>query len=105
MKCLNCNEEFTPLTVVQKYCCVQCRRMYNSTHKMDDAYPSITFQCRHCGKKVVTEGGSKDKRTTFCSHRCEKNYWKHPHYENPYTMNTFSSLSKYAAYERMTNNE
>lgn len=44
-------------------------------------YPPIEFDCRHCGKHVITEGrhenGKPDKRTVFCCRACEIKYWKH----------------------------
>lgn len=82
MKCLNCGGEFAPLSINQKYCCGKCRESYSRKHQMDKFYPSITFSCAQCGRTVVTEGGTKDKRTRFCSHECEKKYWRHPHFEH-----------------------
>lgn len=52
---------------------------------------------------VVTEDGSGDKRTRFCNSRCEKKFWKHPHWENPSTRINFHSIQAYANYERYTN--
>lgn len=91
MKCLNCGEEFTPQAVNQKYCCVSCQRKYIRTHDMDKEYPSITFTCARCGKTVVTEGGTKDKRTRFCSKSCEKKFWRKPHWENKSSNVTFQN--------------
>lgn len=36
------------------------------------------FACARCGKEV-TVSKPNDKRTRFCSERCEKLYWKKPH--------------------------
>ncbi len=33
------------------------------------------FDCRTCGKTVVTEN-KLDKRTVYCSQVCEKKYWR-----------------------------
>lgn len=81
-KCLNCGEVFSPGTVIQKFCCEKCGKEYRRTHNMDDLYPSITFNCAKCGRTVVTEGGTKDKRSRFCCAECEKKYWRHPPNEN-----------------------
>lgn len=102
-KCLNCGEEFTPGTVVQKYCCRKCGNEYRRTHNIDDQYPSITFTCSHCGKVVVTEGGCKDKRTRFCSPQCEKKFWRHPHWEHESTNINFASIKQYESWEKFTN--
>ncbi len=82
MICPNCKNEFAPLSVVQKYCCRKCGEEYRKKHSVDEEYPSITFRCSNCGRLVVTEGGTKDKRTRFCSESCEKKFWKHPHWEH-----------------------
>lgn len=104
MKCLECGAEFTPKTVIQKYCSKRCADRFKSKHDMDVFYPSITFQCAQCGKTVTTEGGTGDKRTRFCCASCEKKFWRHPHWENPSTRIDFRSVSEYASYERRTNN-
>lgn len=101
MKCLNCGQEFTPLTVIQKYCSIRCGQQYRSHHSI--SYPSITFQCAQCGKTVVTEEGSGDKRERFCCASCEKKYWRHPHWEDPSTRINFRSVAEYASWERRTN--
>lgn len=36
------------------------------------------FHCRKCGKLVEVRD-HKDFRMKFCSQKCEKGYWKHPH--------------------------
>jgi hypothetical protein len=100
MKCLNCNEEFTPLSVTQMYCCRKCGDTYRRTHDIKALHPSITFSCSCCGKTVVTEEG-KDMRTRFCSETCEKKYWKHPIKKS--ALRNFSSLSQYKAYESWSN--
>ncbi len=84
MKCLNCGKEFVPVRSTQKYCCSACRRHAARQGLNDamrvDASPDVPaireFRCITCGKLVrVTD--SRDCRTKFCSHRCEKTYWKH----------------------------
>lgn len=74
MRCLNCGVEFEPVTVVQKYCCTECGVQYRKNHEIENL--PIEFDCAHCQTHVVTEGG-KDRRTRFCSKKCEKLYWKH----------------------------
>lgn len=103
MKCPECGEEFEPLTVVQKYCSLVCGNRYRRKNKEKIKYPSITFSCSQCGKTVVTEEGSGDMRTRFCSASCEKKFWRHPHFENPSTRMNFHSVEEYASYERRTN--
>lgn len=103
MKCLECGEEFTQLSVNQIYCSKTCGQRYWRKNRGKIKYPSITFQCSQCGKTVVTEGGSKDKRTRFCCASCEKKFWRHPHWENPSMRMNFHSVEEYASYERRTN--
>ena len=86
MKCHNCGKEFNPSTVVQKYCSAKCRNQYTRSHNMNDENPSITFTCAQCGKVVVTESGTGDRRSRFCSAICERRYWRHPHWEREGTM-------------------
>lgn len=103
MKCLNCGQNFIPRSVTQKYCCEKCGNKYRRNNKGKMIYPSIIFSCSQCGKTVVTEEGSGDMRTRFCSASCEKKFWKHPHWENPSTRINFRSVAEYASYERRTN--
>lgn len=103
MICPECGKAFTPQTVTQKYCSRACGDKYR--YKTGGAHrPSITFTCAQCGKNVVTEGGS-DMRTRFCCQSCEKKFWRHPHWETPYTNCTFSSVDRYLSYERKTNGD
>lgn len=104
MKCLNCNEEFIPLSVNQLYCCTKCGVKYRKSHDTSYLYPSIEFNCTMCGKKVVTEEGLKDKRTRFCSNECEKKYWKHPFYEHESNNTNFHNINHYISWEKRTNN-
>lgn len=100
MKCPNCGKEFSERTVVQKFCSTKCGNQYRQKHKA--IYPSITFNCAHCGHTVVTDG-IKDKRTRFCCQECERKYWRHPPYERESNRQNFHSLSEYASWERRTN--
>lgn len=103
MKCLNCNEEFVALSIIQKYCCSKCGVAYRKNHDIKKEYPSITFACAKCGKMVVTEGTQKDKRMRFCSNVCEKKFWRHPPWENPTNRVNFRSMEEYLSWERRTN--
>lgn len=103
MKCLNCGKEFIQLSVNQKYCSELCGCRYRRKNKGKILNPSITFNCRQCGRTVVTEEGNGDKRTAFCCASCEKKFWRHPHWENPSTRINFRSVAEYASYERRTN--
>lgn len=105
MNCLYCNEEFTPLTVMQKYCSAECGTRYRRENKGKSINPSISFSCAQCGKAVVTEEGSRDRRQRFCCRQCERKFWKHPHWDNPSTMKNFHSAEEYLSYERRTNEE
>jgi DNA-directed RNA polymerase subunit RPC12/RpoP len=103
MKCLNCGDEFTALSVNQKYCCIPCGVRYRKKNRGKIEYPSISFECSQCGKIVITESGSGDMRTRFCCASCEKKFWRHPHWENPSVNIQFHSVGEYASYERRTN--
>ncbi|SUN08139.1 Uncharacterised protein [Streptococcus acidominimus] len=45
--------------------------------KRIDFYESRTFTCKRCGRQVVTEKGTLDRRTVFCSGICSRRYWRH----------------------------
>ena len=81
MKCPICGKEFEPSCGFQKYCSYQCMHTAHNMHargKFD--YPPrepFEFDCGHCGKHVVT-APFNDKRSRFCSKKCEKRYWRHP---------------------------
>ncbi|MCD7882511.1 MAG: hypothetical protein LUI87_02215 [Lachnospiraceae bacterium] len=107
MKCPNCGKEFTALTVIQKYCSTKCGYQYRKIHPPE--YPSITFDCANCGKKVVTDG-IRDKRSRFCCAECEKKYWKHRPWDETNKRRDsgsarmqFHSVEEYASWERRTN--
>lgn len=95
------------MAVNQMYCCKECGDKYRRTHNVQELYPSLRFECACCGKTVITEEGSRDKRTRFCSPECEREYWRHQYLkENVSThqrMN-FHSVEEYFSYERRTNN-
>lgn len=101
MKCLQCGEEFTPLTVVQLYCSEKCGSKYRRENGRPER-PSITFSCAKCGRTVVTDG-IKDKRSRFCCVECEKKYWKHPPWERESNRTNFKSLKDYERYEKWSN--
>lgn len=103
MKCPQCGKEFEPKTVVQKYCSKACAQKYCRTHDMDAEYPSITFQCATCGKTVVTEGGTRDKRTRFCCQSCEKKFWKKPPWDYLTGKTNWHSADEYLRWEQRTN--
>ena len=105
MKCLECGEEFEPLSVVQKYCSMRCGSRYRKKNKGRIKYPSVTFTCAYhkCGRTVVTEEGSGDMRTRFCSASCERKFWRHPPWEHETSITNFRSAGEYASYERRTN--
>lgn len=102
MTCLHCGKSFTPGTVIQKYCSASCGNKYRRVHTISEAWPSITFNCAHCGRTVVTEAG-KDRRTRFCSQSCEKKYWRHPLHERESSHQNFHSIAEYISYERRSN--
>lgn len=77
MICPECEKEFAPMSVNQKYCSVKCGRTYRRNHPETVNFPAVSFRCAKCGKAVVTDG-KNDKRTRFCSQVCEKKYWRHP---------------------------
>lgn len=101
MICLECGVKFVPLTVMQKYCCRQCGNRYRQKHNV--VSPSIIFDCAFCGKTVVTENGTGDRRTRFCSAICEKKYWRHPPFENETSRTNFRSFQEYVNWEKKTN--
>lgn len=94
MKCLECNAEFTPLSVNQLYCSVRCGDAYRRKHPAETHFPSVSFNCSFCGKAVVTDG-KKDKRTRFCSRTCEKKYWRHPPTEHSALRTETERLAKW----------
>ena len=83
MKCKYCGETIPNPAPDQMYCSVECGAKYRKEHpeEAQRAWPSIEFDCACCGRHVVTEEGTSDRRTRFCSHSCEKKYWRHPPHE------------------------
>ena len=81
--CPVCGRRFLADRYTQRYCSARCRK--NAHHKEtgeDRAGPPggkviRRFACAHCGKPV-TVTDPNDKRSKFCSGRCERLYWKHP---------------------------
>ena len=113
MKCLWCGNDFAPGTVTQKYCSIKCRQTYLAKHRKDSkdererAYPARSFQCACCGTRVsIVAGNARDMRTKFCSHQCEKRFWRHPtgkRVPSNNRMQTYRSFSEYTRYEQETN--
>lgn len=101
MKCRCCGEEFAPRTVTQVYCSKRCREA--GCRRGLTRFVPLTFACAKCGKTVVTEPSRRDKRSRFCSARCEKKYWRHPPHEHESCRQNFRSAAEYASYERRTN--
>ena len=101
MRCAYCGTEIEPRAVNQKYCSHRCA-CKASYHKRV-RFESVTFECSMCGRTVVTDPERKDKRTRFCSHECEKKYWRHPPYEHETSRQNFRSVEEYGRYEQRTN--
>lgn len=76
MKCAQCDKEFEPAVPYQKYCSAECRQVYYRTHDDLPEREPFEFFCKHCGKYIVTATHG-DRRSVFCSRKCEKKYWKH----------------------------
>lgn len=60
----------------------QRRKRYYSTEPVRPKpalgqVPLATFYCRQC-KRLVEVYDKNDRRTVFCTHSCEKKYWRHP---------------------------
>lgn len=80
--CPVCGKRFLADRYTQRYCSARCRK--NAHHQEtgeDRAGPPggkiiRRFACAHCGKPV-TVTDPNDKRSKFCSGRCERLYWKH----------------------------
>lgn len=103
MICKQCGNPFVALSVNQIYCSKSCGNKYRRKHSIQDNYPVIEFNCSKCGRHVITDGTPKDKRTRFCSHECEKAYWRHPPYEHDTSLTNFHSVGEYLSWERRTN--
>lgn len=101
MICPECGNSFLALSINHKYCCKSCGDRYRRKHKIIS--PSLTFDSAKCGKTVVTEEGTRDMRTRFCSETCEKKYWRHPPFENITSRINFHSFQEYKSWENRTN--
>lgn len=81
-KCPVCGAMFTAERISQKYCSALCRRYAHryglNDHEaaMEDKPVLRVFNCVKCDRLVRITDRS-DKRTKFCSSRCERLYWKH----------------------------
>lgn len=82
-QCPQCGAHFITRQATQKYCCPACKRQHERhaepEHPEDetitDAPVIRTFCCKNCGKWIsVTR--KTDKREIFCSHKCEKNFYR-----------------------------
>ena len=90
MKCTICGKEFEPGRPWQKYCTPACKRIAYRRRKQEqkktvqETEETIIreFHCRKCGTLVQVKT-HKDFRMRFCSQKCEKAYWKHPHKNVP----------------------
>ena len=94
MICVECGKDFPQLAINQIYCCARCGEKYRRKNPALTRYPSISFNCSFCGKAVVTDG-KNDKRTRFCSEKCEKKYWRHPPTEHSALRNTPEKLCEW----------
>lgn len=90
--CPVCNHFFTAKRNNQVYCSCYCRKKHhkqtyysknriveNLSEKLNgdnEAHIIRQFKCKKC-QKLVTIVNKEDRRTVFCSPRCEKLYWKH----------------------------
>lgn len=81
--CDVCGASYEAVRKSQRYCSQKCRR-YGNRHDefvRSDIWLSgekeiRRFNCVKCGK-VVRVTSPDDRRTKFCSRRCEKRYWRH----------------------------
>lgn len=99
--CPNCGKEFIANSPNRIYCCRKCGDQYRRKGHHAN-YPPTVFVCRNCGSTVRTEGGT-DKRTVFCSHDCEKQYWRHPPEAKRSQIRNYCSASQYASWEKWSN--
>ena len=86
--CPVCHKMFEAKGRHHIYCNIHCRKhhhkviYYDKNRKIPEPLPGNRelrrFHCRKCHELVIVTS-IKDKRRRFCSPRCEKLYWKHPH--------------------------
>lgn len=80
-RCAWCNKSFESSNKNQKYCSKRCcknaNRNYEDIPESKRAKGNVirTFYCRNC-KKFVLVTDPKDRRTVFCSNKCQIKYWK-----------------------------
>lgn len=85
--CPICHQNFEARRKDQVYCTSYCRKkhhkeVYYSRNRIVENLDCDThiilrqFKCRKCQKLVIVIN-KEDRRTVFCSPRCEKSYWKH----------------------------
>ncbi|MBD9295603.1 MAG: hypothetical protein EGS06_01140 [Megamonas funiformis] len=88
--CPVCHQSFEARRKDQVYCTYYCRKKhhketYYSKNRIvedinDEENTGVIlrqFRCKKC-HELVTVVNKHDRRTIFCSPRCEKLYWKHP---------------------------
>ena len=79
--CPVCGKRFLADRCTQRYCSALCRKKAHRKETGEDragpeGAPVLrSFLCARCGKLVVVTDPS-DKRSRFCSGRCERLYWK-----------------------------
>ena len=88
--CPVCGATFETRGNYHLYCSIHCRKQHHKQVYYDKARRQPvpepgeqilrSFYCNKCHKLVLVTS-KKDKRTKFCSPRCEKLYWKHPRKE------------------------
>lgn len=88
--CPVCGTTFETRGNYHIYCSAHCRKVhhkkvyYDKTRQQPTVEPGKrilrSFNCNKCHKLVLITS-EKDRRTKFCSPRCEKLYWKHPRKE------------------------
>lgn len=80
--CPVCGKRFLADRCTQRYCAEKCRKKAHRKETGEErAGPEGTpvlrsFLCARCGKPVAVTD-PKDRRSKFCSGRCERLYWKH----------------------------
>lgn len=88
--CPVCHQSFEARRKNQIYCTFYCRKKHHKEtyysknrvvedidNEEDTGVILRQFRCKKC-HKLVTVVNKHDRRTIFCSPRCEKLYWKHP---------------------------
>ncbi len=80
--CPVCGKRFLADRCTQRYCAEKCRKKARrkETGKEragPEGAPALRrFCCARCGKPVAVTDSS-NRRSRFCSGRCERLYWKH----------------------------